>query len=78
MHNQAKGVDLKPLDFRHERKSVSAEVNYGIRFADRREAQDFLQSLSVEVCDRLEESGMQARRLTLKLLIRAPDAPEVR
>lgn len=29
---QARGVDRKPLNYHHERKSVSAEINYGIRF----------------------------------------------
>ncbi|KAF5284254.1 hypothetical protein FQR65_LT00254 [Abscondita terminalis] len=31
----ARGVDRKPLNFQHERKSISADVNYGIRFKDK-------------------------------------------
>ncbi|KAF2886251.1 hypothetical protein ILUMI_19922, partial [Ignelater luminosus] len=73
---QARGIDSKPLNFEHERKSVSADVNYGIRFNDKTEALNFLQSLSEEVCNRLLDTGMKARCLTLKLLIRAPEAPK--
>lgn len=73
---QARGIDSKPLNFEHERKSVSADVNYGIRFKDKMEALNFLQSLSEEVCNRLLDTGMKARCLTLKLLIRAPEAPQ--
>ncbi|XP_066255696.1 DNA repair protein Rev1 [Euwallacea similis] len=72
---QAHGQDSKPLDFNHERKSVSAEVNYGIRFKMKEECYNFLQSLSVEVFSRLSEINMKARGLTLKLLVRAEGAP---
>ncbi|KAK5638274.1 hypothetical protein RI129_012569 [Pyrocoelia pectoralis] len=57
----ANGVDHKPLNFHHERKSVSADVNYGIRFKDKAEALNFLQSLSTEVYGRLKDIGMRAR-----------------
>ncbi|KAG5864710.1 hypothetical protein JTB14_028543 [Gonioctena quinquepunctata] len=72
---QSKGIDRKPLNFHHERKSVSAEVNYGIRFRTLDECFNFLQSLSNEVYGRLNDINMRARCLTLKLLVRAPDAP---
>lgn len=75
LYEQAKGIDKKPLDFDHERKSVSADVNYGIRFKTQDEALNFLHSLSTEVHNRLTETGMRARCLTLKLLVRAKGAP---
>lgn len=74
---QATGVDRKPLCYYHERKSVSAEVNYGIRFKTLDECHTFLQSLSSEVYKRLNDINMKARCVTLKLLIRAADAPLV-
>lgn len=77
IEEQAKGIDKKPLNFDHERKSVSADVNYGIRFNTQEEALNFLESLSTEVYTRLTETGMRARCLTLKLLVRAKDAPVV-
>lgn len=74
---QVRGIDRKPLNFNHERKSVSADVNYGIRFQNNEEALSFLLTLSQEVYQRLSDIGMRARGLTLKLLIRASDAPVV-
>lgn len=78
LHEQARGIDRRPLDYEHERKSVSADVNYGIRFKTQDEALNFLRSLSTEVHNRLIDTGMRARCLTLKLLIRAKGAPVVR
>ncbi|KAL3270733.1 hypothetical protein HHI36_021258 [Cryptolaemus montrouzieri] len=72
---QAKGIDKKPLNFHHERKSVSAEINYGIRFKTLEESYNFLQSLSQEVFNRLNDIGMKAKCLTLKLMVRSADAP---
>lgn len=71
------GIDKKPLNFHHERKSVSAEVNYGIRFKTIDECYNFLQSLSDEVYKRLRDINMKARCVTLKLLVRAANAPVV-
>ncbi|XP_050502903.1 DNA repair protein REV1-like isoform X2 [Diabrotica virgifera virgifera] len=72
---QSVGVDSKPLNFYHERKSVSADVNYGIRFKTLQECHTFLENLSAEVYNRMNEINMRARCLTLKLLVRAPEAP---
>lgn len=57
LYNQAKGVDMKPLNYYQERKQVSAEINYGIRFKTLDECYNFLQSLSNEVYKRLSETG---------------------
>ncbi|CAH1118562.1 unnamed protein product [Phaedon cochleariae] len=75
LKEQSNGIDNRPLNFHHERKSVSAEVNYGIRFQTIEECYNFLQSLSNEVYNRLSDINMRARCLTLKLLVRAADAP---
>ncbi|KAF5284610.1 hypothetical protein FQA39_LY16968 [Lamprigera yunnana] len=72
----ARGIDSKPLNFQHERKSISADVNYGIRFKNKVEALNFLQTLSTEVYNRLQDLRMRARCLNLKLLVRAPGAPQ--
>lgn len=77
LKEQAVGIDRKPLNYCHERKSVSAEVNYGIRFKSLEECQSFLQSLSNEVYKRLSDINMKARCVTLKLLVRSADAPLV-
>lgn len=51
------------------RKSVSAEVNYGIRFQSREEAEEFLKELCKEVHSRLEEINMKTKFVTLKLMV---------
>ena len=57
------------------RKSVSAEVNYGIRFKTHAEAETFLRQLSAEVQQRLIDIKRKTKCITLKLMIRAKDAP---
>ncbi|KAJ8253478.1 hypothetical protein GJAV_G00213390 [Gymnothorax javanicus] len=70
-----RGLDDRPVRSEKERKSVSAEVNYGIRFAQASDAESFLIGLSQEVQRRLQAVSLQGRRLTLKLLVRKPGAP---
>lgn len=57
------------------RKSVGAEVNYGIRFSTDADAIAFLYELSKEVAKRLDLCGARGRTITLKLKRRRADAP---
>lgn len=57
------------------RKSVSAEVNYGIRFVVESEFDAFLQQLCTEVHSRLTEIRHRGKTVTLKLMVRSADAP---
>lgn len=57
------------------RKSVSAEVNYGIRFKEQTELEKFLVQLCVEVQNRLDEARRKGKCVTLKYMVRAADAP---
>ena len=80
LYNLCRGKDDKSkLEYDEERKSVSAEINYGIRFLKMEEAEKFLFQLCTEVVRRLHdaspESNMTARQLTLKAMLRAADAP---
>lgn len=54
---------------------MSAEVNYGIRFTKYEELEKFLQQLSVEVHNRLTEIKRKTKSITLKLMVRAAEAP---
>jgi DNA repair protein REV1 len=49
------------------RKSVGAEVNYGIRFSEHSDAVAFIRDLSEEVEKRLAIAGARGRTVTLKL-----------
>ncbi|XP_002007576.3 DNA repair protein Rev1 [Drosophila mojavensis] len=75
LHQNCHGIDLRPLVYEQQRKSVSAEVNYGIRFTKYEELEKFLQQLSVEVHNRLIEIKRKAKSITLKLMVRAAEAP---
>lgn len=75
LHQQCRGIDARPLTYGQQRKSVSAEVNYGIRFAVDAEFEAFLRQLCAEVHSRLTEIRQRGKSVTLKLMVRAADAP---
>ena len=79
LYDLCRGKDDKTLDSEEERKSVSAEINYGIRFTDTIEAEKFIGQLSDEVCKRLHESAVNvnlvAKQVTLKIMTRSANAP---
>ncbi|XP_075568910.1 DNA repair protein REV1 isoform X3 [Pelecanus crispus] len=75
LYRFCRGLDDRPVRTEKERKSVSAEINYGIRFTQPKEAEAFLLSLSEEIQRRLEAAGMKGRRLTLKIMVRKAGAP---
>ncbi|EJD46175.1 DNA repair protein [Auricularia subglabra TFB-10046 SS5] len=71
----ARGIDETPLESDKPRKSVSAELNYAIRFEDNTQFKKFLDDLSDEVAKRLQAINRRGKLLTLKLMTRHPDAP---
>lgn len=76
LFNMCRGIDDSKLNLEYVRKSVSADVNYGIRFANNDEAIEFLKKLSDEVFNRLKKANAKGRCITLKLMVRAKDAPK--
>ncbi|KAK6617005.1 hypothetical protein RUM44_005362 [Polyplax serrata] len=75
LYNYCRGEDEKKLNFTCERKSVSAEVNYGIRFNDHQEAEIFIEELSAEVARRLKDVNMAGKNISFKVMFRARAAP---
>lgn len=71
----ARGIDRTEVGSEVMRKSVSAEVNWGIRFVNQAQADDFVQSLCEELHRRLVENLVKGKQLTLKVMRRAADAP---
>ncbi|KAG8809527.1 deoxycytidyl transferase, partial [Serendipita sp. 399] len=71
----AKGLDDTKLQPDQKRKSVSAEINFGIRFENNSQAELFLRKLGEEVSSRLKAIDMKGRQLTLKVMKRHPEAP---
>lgn len=75
LYRFCRGLDDRPVRYEKERKSVSAEMNYNIRFTRIDEAESFLTNLSMEVQKRLKEAGLRGRRVTLKVMSRKVGAP---
>ncbi|KAK9867787.1 hypothetical protein WJX84_002274 [Apatococcus fuscideae] len=74
--NFAHGRDDRVVEPPKQRRSVGAECNWGIRFRDQSEAEEFLTGLAGELCTRLTSAGVQGRTITLKLKRRKENAPE--
>ncbi|XP_045062654.1 DNA repair protein REV1 [Coregonus clupeaformis] len=70
-----RGLDDRPVRSEKERKSVSAEMNYNIRFTQVDEVESFLTNLAMEVQKRLQGAGLRGRRVTLKVMVRKAAAP---
>lgn len=75
LHQFCHGIDNRPLTYGQIRKSVSAEVNYGIRFKEFSELETFLRQLCTEVHTRLTDIKRRTKCVTLKVMVRAKDAP---
>ncbi|XP_060082771.1 DNA repair protein REV1-like [Ylistrum balloti] len=75
LYRYCRGEDDRPIKIEQERKSVSAEINYGIRFKHNGEAEKFLSDLSEEVHTRLKSIDRKGKTITLKVMVRREDAP---
>ena len=75
LHEMCRWIDNTKLNLEHVRKSVSAEVNYGIRFENTNEAKEFLEKLCIEVSERLQKSKCKGRGINLKVMVRSKEAP---
>ncbi|KXN91972.1 DNA repair protein rev1 [Leucoagaricus sp. SymC.cos] len=75
LYNAIRGIDERQLESSKERKSVSCEINYGIRFENNDQAEKFIYQMAEEVKRRLDEVKMLGRMITLKIMKRDPTAP---
>ena len=71
----ARGIDHTEVGAQPIRKSVSADVNWGIRFINQEEAETFVRNLCQELERRLLNEGVKGKQLTMKIMKRAADAP---
>lgn len=71
----SRGIDRTEVGEQNVRKSVSAEVNWGIRFISQPEAEEFVQNLCKELQRRLENEGVKGRQFTMKIMRKSADAP---
>ena len=72
-----RGIDRSELkyDQASARKSVSVEVNYGIRFTEWSPLEAFIHELAQETSNRLQKIKAKGKCVTLKIKVRRQDAP---
>jgi len=73
--NASRGIDHTELQSDKPRKSVSCDINFGIRFETNDQARKFVYQMATEVSSRLTEISMRGKSITLKIMKRHPDAP---
>lgn len=69
----ARGVDKTPWRVRPERKSVGAQMSWGVRCATDDIAQDFVRQLANEVSQRMQRLKIRGGRMFLKVWRAIPD-----
>ncbi|KAH6644444.1 hypothetical protein C7974DRAFT_383575 [Boeremia exigua] len=75
LYEYSRGIDKQEVGEQVIRKSVSAEVNWGVRFATQAQAEEFMASLCGELQKRLLKEKAKGKHFTLKIMRRAVDAP---
>lgn len=76
LYHMVRGQDDRQLnDQSQDRQSVSAEVNWGIRFQQSSQFIEFLHELTKQVLQRLHDEGCKTAKCVLKLMVRRPDQP---
>ncbi|KAM0493820.1 hypothetical protein ACHAP8_009042 [Fusarium lateritium] len=75
LREYALGIDRTEVGEQPPRKSVSAEVNWGIRFINQPEAEEFVYNLCKELEKRLLNENVRGKQFTMKIMRRSMDAP---
>eukprot|EP00835_Amoeboradix_gromovi_P002258 NODE_124_length_18806_cov_0.323996.p2 type:complete len:699 gc:universal NODE_124_length_18806_cov_0.323996:11041-8945(-) len=76
MYEMLRGIDKRSLNsIKDERQSVSAEINWGIRFTVKQDFIEFLNGLAAQVVERLVSSNSLCAKCALKLMVRQPGQP---
>ncbi|KAB8346368.1 hypothetical protein FH972_023410 [Carpinus fangiana] len=75
IYNYGRGIDKSEVGDQVVRKSVSAEVNWGVRFETQEQVDEFMGSMCGELERRLLKEQVKGKQLTVKVMRRAQDAP---
>ena len=75
LRDASRGIDARAWEARPPRKSVGAQVTWGVRFAEAAEAVAFVEKLCAEVSERMRRLKVKGRTLTLKILRAVANAP---
>lgn len=71
----SRGIDKTEVGEQVVRKSVSAEVNWGVRFENQEQADEFIANLCGELQKRLLKEKVKGKQFTMKIMRRSQDAP---
>lgn len=71
----SRGIDRMEVGEQPPRKSVSAEISWGIRFINQQEAEEFVLNLCMELERRLVNEQVKGTNLMVKIMRRSLDAP---
>lgn len=75
LHNFASGIDTQPLTFEFERKTITVEVGWGVRFNTIEQVNVFLLDLCKELTSRISAASRLASNFSLKIKRKSDDAP---
>lgn len=75
LYYYSRGIDNRDLCTKRERKSLSVEINYGIRFSHISEADSLLQQLAQELHTRAVDASVEGTSICLKIKVRKATAP---
>ena len=70
----SRGIDSRELKLTNETKSLSVDINFGIRFTKTSEAEELLLQLSLELERRGKERGVRGECVSLKVKVRKAGA----
>jgi DNA repair protein REV1 len=76
LYQRSRGIDARELRCFVERKTIGAEVNYGIRFSTMQHVQNFVRELALELERRAHAADYRGSTLSLKLKQAEADAGE--
>ena len=75
LYNSCRGESDRQLKLVSERKSISVDINFGIRFTQLSEAQDLITQLAQELQKRATDASVHGSCVTLKMKVRKATAP---
>ncbi|KAF2746881.1 DNA polymerase IV, partial [Sporormia fimetaria CBS 119925] len=75
LYEYSRGIDKTEVGEQVVRKSVSAEVNWGVRFENQAQVDEFIGNLCGELQKRLLKEKVKGKQFTMKVMRRSPDAP---
>ena len=74
LYNYARGLDDRELKTSKERKSISTEINFGIRLSTMDDAESLVGDLAAELEKRARSARVKGTLVTLKMKVRSKDA----